>query len=535
MPARFPALLPIALAATLLGGCATPLPESDPGQRVATEFGRNTRLIAYQDVQFSEDSRQAAFLAAGGEIMVYDVDRRLAIVPFGWEGGGSRPVLAFLPDGRGVAYAAEGRPLAVWDAATGRPLGRAPWFGQVAALDASPRGNALAAVSDDGSLTVLSFPEMNALAFVRGERSAALCVAFSPTGDRVALGRADGQVLVVDVASRRVVLTPPRLPRPVRAVTWTVDGTGLLVAGGALRLLDASTGATRAERGPIPERVRLAGAFRPATAEPLGAAAFWSEMARLRPAALAFNADGRLAVALRDAPGMGTVLETWDTARGARTGGPLLVGRVGGLAVTADGARIATAGDTVRFWDAARLVEGGVAELPVRAAGISGSVALPFPVSAAPAGGLAWRVALGPVTDLRNVSAAAAGGVTLARPVAEIVAEWLRFSMAAEGVDVVAPSASIPFELAVTVHDFEVTGEVRNGLADMATDVAVTLELRDSITGRMLAGLTHISRRAERVREEVGPAQLAGYLQKALADLNVSLRQDRTLLDTVRR
>jgi RNA polymerase sigma factor (sigma-70 family) len=116
--------------------------------------------------------------------------------------GASR--VAFLPDGNRLAsiplHWSDGN-VYVWDAATGRKLREFPG-------------------PNDG----LSGPT---------------CLATSPSGSMLVVGRNNGDVSVLDVESGRVVSLEKPNDRPVSAIAFTPDGNGLIIANmdGVIRLL----------------------------------------------------------------------------------------------------------------------------------------------------------------------------------------------------------------------------------------------------------------------------------------------------------
>jgi WD40 repeat protein len=134
--------------------------------------------------------------------------------------------VAFSPDGRffltGSGRAEEGKATErigearVWETATGRDLGSLlqPYF---------PRSVEVSDVVVDGRhVAPASQPEALLLA-----------LALSPDGGTVATGGADGVLQLWDVAARRRLGPPARLPGPVRAVAFTPDGRAVLAASEA--------------------------------------------------------------------------------------------------------------------------------------------------------------------------------------------------------------------------------------------------------------------------------------------------------------
>jgi WD40 repeat protein len=152
---------------------------------------------------------------AGGELKVWDAATGAVLHDPVRDGSGVTSV-AFSPDGRllasgsGTWDAAQqkytGGAVSLWDAATGRPVGR-----------------------------------------LSGHGSSVLCLAFSPDGARLASGGFDGTTVVWDVAARKPELTlpadgvnvpapapgPDGRPRPtdVRAVAFSPDGRTLAAGG----------------------------------------------------------------------------------------------------------------------------------------------------------------------------------------------------------------------------------------------------------------------------------------------------------------
>lgn len=246
----------------------------------------------------------------------------------------------FLRDGRRLATASEDGAVVLWDANTGRELGRFA-TGGLTAFAVSPVADLIATGHATGEIRLWR-------PFARGEDRVITAhgdqvwsLGFSPDGSRLVSTSRDGSLRVWSMPEGRpagpdMPIGPDSADPPCAAV-FSPDGTRLAVAQWNGRITVVAVGAGRATHS-IHERGRAR--------------------------ALSFTPDGRLlAVATDD-----SVVHLYDTATGTAAGG--LSGHsqaVRSAVMFADGSRVLTGGGdgTVRVWDLAQqrellaLAEGG--------------------------------------------------------------------------------------------------------------------------------------------------------------------------------
>jgi WD40 repeat protein len=370
-----------------------------------------------QSVRFSPDGGR--LLSAGGDgLKTWDgaTGRPLSALPLGI-------VAAAALSGDGRLLAAErlsrdGRSLGVgvWEAASGRLLHSLPRAGRLGSLAISPDGRALALGSRDGDLT-LWYPAtgeerpvgktwrdlMSPAAFSPdGKHLAAIteprpngptvvtvwdtatgrpgptlpgtnfqCVAYSPSGTRLARGDFQGRVFIHDLGQRRDVIAFQAHRPSVAVVRYAPWGRWFATAGpeGDVAVWDAWSGRPfrtfHGHTGRVTDLVFSPNCRRLATACEDGTLKVWEQRRPPNPlhvplpdnvSQCAFSPDGRF-VALACSDGSVRV-------RDAVTGGEAyrLSGHAGpalGVAFSPDGRRLASAGadGTVRLWDVAARAE----------------------------------------------------------------------------------------------------------------------------------------------------------------------------------
>lgn len=271
--------------------------------------------------------------------------------------------LAFSPDGATVALASHSV-LTLVDVVTGRPRALRELGGQVASVGYSPDGERLVAGMADGDVIVIDTETLERTV-LEGHGGIVDEVAFHPENDRLASTSRDKTVRVWELEEGRVEKVL-ELPAAARAVVYGARGETLAVAGldGVVRLFDVDTGEILSQTASVgaslrdlvfdpsaPQRLatvgddgilRLFDLGRPGPPVILGS----HEASAIE---VAFSPDGELlASTSHDA-----TIRLWDVSEGtpqAIIGGLNGVDR--GLSFSPDGAFLAGGGDgrMLRIW-----------------------------------------------------------------------------------------------------------------------------------------------------------------------------------------
>ncbi len=285
---------------------------------------------------------------------------------------GSVHSVAFSPDGKMVATAASDGTIRRWDAWTGEPFGVPTPSQGVSALCFSPDGSMLAAISNAGGPVVWNTASGKPVHPPDEHGSAVMAIAFGPDGTTLAVAYDDGNVSVREARSGRPVGEPLPHGSAVRVLEFDAGGEQLLTGsrGGEVYLWDIARRVVLVTLT-HPGEIRCA-SFRPdgrafATVCDGESARLW-ESATGRPIGeplghgsrvdcLAFRPDGTM-VATGSPNGM---VRLWCASTGLPIGRPLVQGgAVRSLAFSPDGRRLASGGtdSNVRCWKLPNPVEG---------------------------------------------------------------------------------------------------------------------------------------------------------------------------------
>ena len=202
------------------------------------------------DLAFSRDGQWLAAGMADRTIRLYDFPGRTLARVLEGEHRGPILAVAFSPDSRILASAADDRKVVTWNIADGKKTGElGPHPGPVRAVDWSPDGQTIATgCRDVVRLWSVDGQLRKTFAALRPERSEVFAVRFSPDGQRLQCcgsGASRGFVLVLDLASgsQREPAPPPN--DTVYDCRFAADGRQALFVGSnghAVTLWNSSDG-----------------------------------------------------------------------------------------------------------------------------------------------------------------------------------------------------------------------------------------------------------------------------------------------------
>jgi hypothetical protein len=251
------------------------------------------KTVALWDVAEGKVMRRLAACAVDGRVLLWDAGtgRELGRWPIG---GSFFAGLAFSPDGTALASAESQAGVArIWEAATGKEIRRLAGQEDCDSVTFSPDGRLVATASGawagDATVRLCEALTGQEVRRFRGHFGGVQCVAFSPDGRSLAAGAGDATVLVWDVTGR---------PRPARLEGAELERLWSDLRGDADRAYAAVWRLAASPGQTLPllrERLRLAAAADP------------TRVARL----IANLASPRFAVrdrATRDLAGLGDVV-----------------------------------------------------------------------------------------------------------------------------------------------------------------------------------------------------------------------------------
>jgi WD40 repeat protein len=197
-------------------------------------------------ITFSPDGKTLAAGSRDGTVKLWEVATWLVRITLHGHTDWVRSVV-FLGDGGELLSAAIDGTLVLWNLAEvqGRTFGEPEsscWTMAVA-----PNGKLLAAVSQDGSISIWDVATGRKLATYPSDRICVAAVAFTPDSQRLAAARMDGTVKLWDVLPGKAPLIFRAHAANANAVAFSPDGRILATGGsdGTINLWDTATVASR--------------------------------------------------------------------------------------------------------------------------------------------------------------------------------------------------------------------------------------------------------------------------------------------------
>jgi WD40 repeat protein len=186
-----------------------------PGQTAPATNGASA-------LAFSPDGQTlAADGPNGGDIVLWDVAKRIQVADL--RGGHTRGIfsLAFSPDGRTIASGGHDARIVLWDVAKRKQLATLDADGDVLDVAFSPNEDTLASADGGKHVILWDTTRHTRNATLTGHTDAVQSVAFSPDGRTVASGGADENVVLWDLAGQSHIVfdTLPSGP-----VVFSTDG-----------------------------------------------------------------------------------------------------------------------------------------------------------------------------------------------------------------------------------------------------------------------------------------------------------------------
>ncbi|MGZ8939906.1 MAG: WD40 repeat domain-containing serine/threonine protein kinase, partial [Limisphaerales bacterium] len=186
-------------------------------------------------VSFSPDGRYLASGGAGGSVRIWELDGAKVVQTLPGHTGFVASV-AFSPANPAwIASAGSDKQLVLWDWRTGEKIRSWPsettlGNGMAYAVAFSPDGQRLSAPAENGEVIVRETATGRVIFRLAGHEQIARCVAFSPDGRWVATGSPQGIVRLWDATNGKLVerIGPPG--PPLSGVAFSRDGTRLTAA-----------------------------------------------------------------------------------------------------------------------------------------------------------------------------------------------------------------------------------------------------------------------------------------------------------------
>ena len=288
--------------------------------------GASVRQLAWDHssfidgLQFSADGKRVLVFAKDGFFQVWNVVDGASLGSIARVFvNGSISAVTLAPDGQMLAFSSTAGLVFYHLSGVVGDQDVVGFMGPIAQAAFSPRGDRVAALfgeadPEQSGLGMWAYPQGYLLYTL--PRVGALDLAWSPTGDRLALAGWEGKVSILDAAGGTILQTLPGHPQQVQSVAWSPDGTQIASSSFSVKLWRVSDGTLLADLGGTgqwitglvfsPDGVLLAGA------DAAGKIDLWDLQAKTRVAQLpvkvssdargmAFTPDGKTLVAAEGA------------------------------------------------------------------------------------------------------------------------------------------------------------------------------------------------------------------------------------------
>jgi WD40 repeat protein len=152
----------------------------------------------------------------------------------------------FSKDGRSIYTGDNAGSIRIWDANTGDLQQRYDFDGRIWDMSASPDGKWLAVARDDDTATLIDLGNPEKAPYDIKRSSAVFAVTFSPNSEWIAIGEANGEVIIWNLA-RKFFLKSSRHRDEVYVVKFSPDGKWIATGGAdsTVRVSEALTGQER--------------------------------------------------------------------------------------------------------------------------------------------------------------------------------------------------------------------------------------------------------------------------------------------------
>jgi WD40 repeat protein/serine/threonine protein kinase len=183
-------------------------------------------------VALSPDGRHIAFTAEGAKVHIRDTDTGEEVLPPFHAHDVPIVTVAFTPDGKAVATGSWDGSVKVWEVSTGRLVRTFTGTGIIAWLAFSDDGTRLATASWDRYVKIWDTATGKGLRTLLGHEHRVLGVAFSPDGKHLASASQDNTARVWGVATGKEVAVLHGHIGYVLCVAYSPDGKRLVTSGG---------------------------------------------------------------------------------------------------------------------------------------------------------------------------------------------------------------------------------------------------------------------------------------------------------------